>query len=766
MRAYAALAIALAMSAAGIAYAETNFDTVQFVRYLDENVALGDIRNGNIDAYYWRIPSEWLATEQDRDGLNVYETTPSTYSMLANPAETEEFNPFALRDVRFALNYLLDRDLVVNELMNGLGAPMVSSISPYDPEYTDQIELLESFDFQYDPARARGLIDDAMAGAGAARNGDGIWTMDGQPVELRFFIRNDDQLRDSAGELLARELERAGFAVSRDYGDLNKALAVVYGADPADMEWHLYTEGWGRSDFKRYDSQTQAEMYAPWFARMPGLNDPGFWNYEHPRLDEITRAIFSGDFKSEEERAALVREAVTLGVEDSVRVFMAASKELQATGDDIDGVVNDFGVGIPSRFTAINARSADDTFRVGVKHIYQGSWNPVAGFSDVYSQHIWATLHDPTVFRHPYSGTVIPLYADFDIETSGPDGALEVPPDAILWDPEAAAWAQVGEGVEATSVVTYDYRFGNWHHGVPMGMNDVLYMISFMEEWGTDAGEGDLTSDPEYTSRTDQFMKTLQGVRVIGPDTIEVYVDYWHFDHGEIAEWAAIKAYMPWEMYAAMERAVLDGKTAFSRTTATVKDVSWLSLIIPSDVAIIQEYLEGLAAAGHVPDSLAGENAMRQERYAAALSWIEETGHALISNGPYTMGGYSPESATITVRQFADESYPFEAGAWSEFETAKTPLITQIFVPFLVEPGQDVTVLVATEDASSIKYFARDSAGMTVSGETAAAEGLVTIPLDIAGFAPGAASVNVYAVSETVLRPDSYLGNFFVTGGP
>ena len=765
MRAYVMLAAVLALSAAGAAHAQTNFDTVQFVRYLDENIALGDVRKGNIDMYFWGIPSEWLASEQDRKGLKVYETTPTTYSILANPAETEEFNPFTLRDVRFALNYLLDRNLVVNELLNGLGAPMISSISPYDPEYIDHIELLESYDFRYNPALAQDLIDNAMTESGAVRSGAGVWTMDGHPVELRFFIRSDDPVRSKAGEILARDLEKVGFEVRRDYGDLNKALAVVYGADPANLDWHLYTEGWGRSEFKRYDSQTLAEMYGPWFARLPGLNDPGFWNYEHPRLDELTQAIFSGDFESEEERTALVREAVTTGVDESVRVFMAATKELQVTHDGVEGTINDFGVGIPGRFTVINARSADDTLRVGVKHIYQGSWNPVAGFADLYSQHIWAVVHDPPVFRHPHSGTVIPLAAEFEVETGGPDGALEVPPDAMIWDREASAWAPVDEGANATSAVTYHYKFGNWHHGMPMGMDDILYMISFMTEWGTDGGEGDRTFDPEYTSRTAQFMKTFQGVRVIGPNSIEIYVDYWHFDHGEIAEWSAVEALMPWEMYRAMEQAVLEGKTTFSRSESTIKEVSWLSLIIPADAAIIREYLEGYAAAGDVPDSLAETDTMYRERYAAAISWIDRTGHAVISNGPYTMSGYSPESAIMTVRQFADESYPFAAGAWSGFEAAKTPLITQISVPPLVPASQNITVFIAAEDASLLKYFVKDSRGKTVSGEVSVVEG-TEISLDAAGFAPGAASFTVYAISESVLRPDSHSGNFFVIGTP
>ena len=78
--------------------------------------------------------------------------------------------------------------------------------------------------------------------------------MDSNPIEITIFIRSDDPVRKSIGEILADEFEEIGFSVKKEFGDLNKAFVVVYGSNPAELKWNLYTEGWARSAFVKYDS--------------------------------------------------------------------------------------------------------------------------------------------------------------------------------------------------------------------------------------------------------------------------------------------------------------------------------------------------------------------------------------------------------------------------------------------------------------------------------------------------------------------------------
>ena len=92
----------------------------------------------------------------------------------------------------------------------------------------------------------------------------------------------------------------------------------------------------------------------------------------------------------------------------------------------------------------------------------------------------------------------------------------------------------------AVSKVIFDFEFSNWHNGEQMDMNDILHSLYFTIEWGTQVDENDRTFDTEFTPRASQSIQTIIGINPVDKDTMEVYVDYWHFDEGEIAEWAGI----------------------------------------------------------------------------------------------------------------------------------------------------------------------------------------------------------------------------------
>ncbi|MEX0854134.1 MAG: ABC transporter substrate-binding protein [Nitrosopumilaceae archaeon] len=745
----------------------TFVDEIQFIQYLDENTALEEVRNGNLDLYYYRISSDRIDSVKSREGLQVYESTGGSYSILINPAESEKFNPFSIKEVRFALNYLVDRKLIVNELMGGYGTTMISNYGPFDPDYLFIVGELESFHFRYNPALAEEMISKALTDAGAKKI-DGKWTFDNKEIELIAFIRSDDPVRKSIGEILSSELEKIGFKVIKDYGDLNKAFVNVYGSNPSDMKWSFYTEGWGgRSAFVKYDPLSLGQMYSPWFSNMPGFNDPSYWNYQNDYMDSLTQKIYTGNFSSAEERIDLFRKATAEGVSESVRIFLASKIDQYVVNEKVDGIINDFGAGVPSRFTPINARTDSNSLTIGVKQIYQGAWNPVMGISDIYSRQIWDALYDPGVFKHPYTGNTIPIRTDFTVETAGPAGKLDVPENAITWDLKLQKWRTVKPGTQATSKVIFDLKFSKWHHGMQMDMNDVLHSLYFTLEWGSEQQEDDKTFDAEYTPRAAQTVQTLIGVRPVDENTLEVYVDYWHFDEAEIADWASLWSSEPWELMTAMEQAVMDGKASFSRSGSVSKNVNWLSLIVPNDAEIIRQYLLEFKDSGFEPPALATfdlPHSYFDSRYDASIKWIDKYNHAVISNGPFYLKSYSPESRTITIKAFADESYPFEAGHWQEFEKIKFPKIVQVDIPDVIKKGDILTIPISTQNVSKIDYFFTNSQGDSVASGTQLVDfGKTILTLSeeqTDKFGIGANDLKVFAVSESVLRPDIYSVSF------
>jgi len=752
-------------------FAEKNtfVDSIKFIQYLDENTALEEVRNGNLDMYYYRISSDRLEDSQAREGLKVFDSTGGSYSLLVNPSESEKFNPFSNKEARFALNYLVDRKLIVNELMGGYGAPIISYYGPTDPEYLTIIKELESFNFKYNPTLAEKIISKSLTDRGAVKI-DNKWKNNDSEIEIRIFIRSDDPVRKSIGEILSVELQKMGFSVKKDYGDLNKAFVVVYGSNPANLDWSIYTEGWGRSAFVKYDSIGLGQMYSPWFSNMPGFNDPSYWNYENKKLDDLTQKIYKGGFETAEKRSQLIQEAVTEGINESVRIFLASKVDQYVVNENVSGVINDLGAGVPSRFTPINVKTNDNELVIGVKQIYQGAWNPVMGLTDTYSRHIWGIISDPITFKHPFTGETFPVRAQWKVETSSIDDKIKVPIETKMWNPISQQWSNVNPDIIATSKVTFDFEFSNWHNGQSMDMNDILHSLYFTIEWGTQSDETDKTFDTEFTPRAAQSIQTIIGINQIDEDTVEVYVDYDHFDENEIAEWAALWSPIPWEITTAMEKAVIDGKVSFSRSGATSKSVNWLSLIVPKDAEIIKEYLQEFKGSKFIPKSLKqNENTLQyyENRYDSSISWIEKNNHAVISNGPFYLQSYAPESRTITVKTFEDESYPFKIGKWSELENAQFPIIKKINMSKAVQYGKNIEIVIETEKTDSILYFLIDSKGKIQASEKLNVnENTVSIEITsnmTKNLQIGANSIKIFAISNSVLKPDFYESSFLVT---
>ena len=649
-------------------------DSVTFIKQ-DPAAAVDNLIAGDIDMYYFPISEDESQAVRDA-GHRVLQSTDSiVYSIYVNPTDdhTNGFNPFSLQKARYAINYLVDRNGIATNDLPGSGSKLFSAITPQHPDYGLVQDALASLGLRYDPGEADRLFEEALVPAGASKGSDGRWTYDDKPIEITVFVRDDDAVRKSIGERLVADLDGAGFATVTAYGDLSTAFSAVYGSDPADQTWHLYTEAWDGPGAVKYDDSILATFYAPWWGFLPGGLEEHLWNYENEELDELTQSLHNMGYGSRDERASLIKRATELGVSESVRIFLAAENVLYAVRDGITGVVNAQGFGIVNRFTPINAQlpGGGTDLDIGVFHVAQGSWNPVGGLSDSYSLVVWSLLSDPGTVRNPHTADLVPARNVWaSVETAGPGGALAVPPGTVAWSAEDRAWAELPPDENAASKVTIDLRLSKWHHGLPMDVNDIFFAVWFAIEYSQ------LENDPSIPV----------GLRVpdAGRDTIEVYLDYWHFDEAEIADAATTWSTLPWEMYAAMESAVGNNQTHWDTAAASDHGVSWLDMLDASDAALMRGHLVALkdaSHAGHVPDFLYADRttAYVSERYDAAIQWIDTKGHAAVSNGPFYLDVYSTDPdgtiTELTVKKFDDPSYPFAAGHWGAFTIDPSPKI-------------------------------------------------------------------------------------------
>jgi len=139
----------------------------------------------------------------------------------------------------------------------------------------------------------------------------------------------------------------------------------------------------------------------------------------------------------------------------------------------------------------------------------------------------------------------------------------------------------------------------------------------------------------------------------------------------------------------------------------------------------------------------------------------------VISNGPFYLQSYAPESRTITVKTFEDESYPFKIGKWSELENAQFPIIKKINMSKAVQYGKNIEIVIETEKTDSILYFLIDSKGKIQASEKLNVnENTVSIEITsnmTKNLQIGANSIKIFAISNSVLKPDFYESSFLVT---
>lgn len=679
------------------------------------------LEDGQMDMYIFALKTAAAKEILDNPGIEVYRAPATSVAIILNPAPAPpgELNPFSIKEVRFALQYLVNRDFVASEIYQGLAAPMVTHISPFDFDYLTVYDLIRQFNVQYEPELAKIMIDEAMENAGAVKEG-GVWTYDDRPIRLKFIIRVEDERRD-IGDTVAAELDKLGFTVDRVYQQFGPAIDKVYGSDPKIFEWHLYTEGWSKGSTEKYDFATLNQMVAPWFGNMPGWQEVGFYQYENSDLDELTKKIFMGDFEDLQERNSIYRRATEIALDESIRIWVVTIVNSYPVDDSLEGITIDLASGPRSIWTLREAYlPGKSELTVGNLWVWteRTIWNPVGGFGDVYSADIWQNVHDPPLWTHPFTGIPVPFRATFDVETAGPSGKLSIPSDAFIWDASAGKWSSIGAGSQATSKVTFDYSKyigSKWHHDQEITMADILYSIYQTFDLTYDEDKSKIEFATATVSKP--YLDTFKGFRIVDDTTLEVYVDYWHFISDYIAQYAQPAGIsMPWEVLAAMDNLVFDKRrAAYSDTAAGKFQVPWLSLVMENDARLVRNVLLEFGRTGFLPESVFtvdGRSLVGQSeadsRYDAAASWFDEHKILVISNGPFMLTKFEPQSQFAELIAFRDPSYPFKPGDWYHGEAQLVDISEVEGGPIAVGADAQYTVDITGPGVVGLKYVLFD----------------------------------------------------------
>jgi peptide/nickel transport system substrate-binding protein len=643
----------------------------------------------------------------------------------ANP-NTSSINPFAFKAVRWAMNYLVDRATIVSQILKGFGVPMYTFLSQYDPTYTIIADIVAKYEFRYDPSYADSIITNALTAVGAQKVG-GTWYYGGKPITINFIIRIEDERYD-IGNMIATDLKLLGFNVNILPMRFTDAINTVYGTDPMEFQWHIYTEGWGKGGVTKWDTSSIAQYGAPWFGYMPGWQEPSFWNYQNSTIDDLTTRIYMGNFTSQAEFTQLYRQATEMIIQESVRIWIATRLDTWVTTSQVQGITLDLGAGLRGiwnvREAFIPGRSS---LTIGHLWVYTAgdAWNYWGGFQSVYYfDQLYAT-YDPMVWNHPFNGEPIPFRTSYIVNTAGPTGKLDVPSNAVMWDVNSKQWVPVPNGTKATSMVIFDLSklIGTkWHNGMTITMADVaaVWAYSF-----------DIAFDPVYSSLEPRIASNLQPTLSLIKGLVFdaqnkrliVYIDYWFFDTNYIASMAAAAGVAnPLEIHTVTWQLALDQRNQTNLVLYQRKGYQWFSLVYPDHVALVrdtlQTYLNNQTVFQKANAYADGFLTMDEwnARIQADLNWINTYGHAWISQGPFMLVKFDKDAQQAVYQAFRDPTYPFKKGDWY-FGKPITTLIggytLSSVIPGKILPGSpaNITVTVNGVPPLHLEYIIKDAAG-------------------------------------------------------
>jgi peptide/nickel transport system substrate-binding protein len=736
-------------------------DRIEYVR-VDRPLAPDALRQGDIDVYVFSLFSEAeIAIGNEDPDIEFYRGVSGMNDILLNPAPAPEgqLNPFSIKEVRYAMNFIFDRDFLVNEVWKGTAAQMYDYLGPFHPEVPSIADIKLTHGFVYDFDRANSMVDDAMVLAGAEKRA-GKWYYKDEPVSIKALIRVEDERRDM-GDSFAAELEKLGFTIDYSHTTFGPAIDIVYGTDPAEFEWGFYTEGWGigASRWNTWEpgcwgGSADPEM-GDWCANMPGWGEAEWWNYISPgnRVEILATDVYYGRYDDLADREEKMRECTDLIMQESVRIFGIRRLTAYPARTDVEGLTQDAAQGIRGAVWAPREayREGETSLTFGNLWVWTETtvWNMFDGFNDVYSVDIGRATGDPVVWRHPFTSTGMPFRGMYEVTTEGPTGVMDVPSEAFKWDAESDTWITVGPDVNSTSKIVFDYskytQGQKWHHDIEISMADILTYKAMGWDVAEDAEKS--VRESALSSSSQGLYNTIKGIVVIDDHTIEVYTDYYHFDVNEIAffigaGWHNGIGFNPWELMAAQEDVVYEKQlAAFGQQSADLYGVPWLSLILSEHAGLVTDSLEELLAEEYYPSNYwtLGETDWgdgldnAKERYQACIDWYNDKDILWINCGPFILNDFDAEAQYAETIAYRDPTYPFEPGDWY-YGRPKVPEVVDVTVPTVTKGiAADIDLTMAGPDNLGATYIITEEAtgSLVLKGEAEASTtyGELSVPL-------------------------------------
>lgn len=222
--------------------------------------------------------------------------------------------PFDNKSVRQALNYLVDKDLIIEAIYQGRAAPLPGALSPFNSFADGSLTP-----YAYDPAKATELL--AEAGI-TDSDGDGKLEWNGAP--WAFVIDSLEEHRQLA-EAVVSQLQEAGIDASLRLWEYSVVKPLLQGGERS-----AYLDDWGDSAF-----DPVGHMEAKWHGVVADspYGRGNFSGYNNERVNEL---IVAGETETDEaKRHDIYNEAQAIIYDEAPAVFLILPEEIEASRTNV-----------------------------------------------------------------------------------------------------------------------------------------------------------------------------------------------------------------------------------------------------------------------------------------------------------------------------------------------------------------------------------------------------------------------------------------------
>ena len=771
--------------------------SITFISYQgDDANGILAFEYGQIAFYAQSLPPSEISTLPL--GAKAYEFPSTYYYILVNPLNTTfGFNPFQFQQVRFALNYIVNRTYFVDDILHSYGMPAISVYSGQPAELHILPTLAKYADIHYNFTYANETIYKVLTAHGA-QYVNGQWYYDGKPITVYVFVTTGTTVREAYTEYLISQFEKLGFTVQEISGNSLREEAYIDGSNPATTEWDIVVASSSTFGFPHgflpayfYSTILGSSPFTSYFGLSFGaFNDTKYESMhllnEANEISKLALVIFGTKFTSAQQYYNTLNEIVNLGIKMAVKIGLGLSLSPIYVQSNVKGIYPSFPQSTILSFQTYLAimNSTYPNITIGVRYLSQGAADPAGGYTDQYTNEIAMALFAPTALNPPGVKHYIPYIYTYKIVNISPHAVIPVPSNALWWNPEKQEITYVPPNTTAKMTVIYNFapliNNDKWADGQPITLADFIYQYVIASEIAMNSSNP--IYDPVDAGHATN-LKQIKGFKIINSTAIEIWGNEWFFDpnyaayklidipvYGLLGLGLHQAGFYPWQEYAAMKYVVAHREAAWTEATAEARHISWLNLLNPKDVNYILSALENASAHDYIPKSLlevenlSGVTLVTPQEaevgYQDAINFIKTYGNGIIGDGPFILVAWNP-SASPPYAKIVKSPY-FHLTPPPQAMVEPTLYSISFTPPATVSPGQTLSgTVMGTPDGSTVSVLAtgvdvtlilesHNGATLRIYNLTTDSDGQFTFSLP-SSLTPGAYTVLLVAYSNTTV---------------